>query len=480
MISSATRSDFADWTSPVLVKELRQGLRSKLFMSAFFITQLLMIASVLMNLAIASAMEVAAGEAKGFSDGLFWFLIGLPLVLGMPMRGFTAIHSEIKDRTIELVLLSHLSSWRIALGKWTALVIQTLLLVCSVLPYVLLRYYLGGVNILADLQSLGLLFIFSCVLTAVTVAMSPYESKILRSLFVVLLFIGAWFLMGSVMVWLTVSTFYGGLPGSTRMQPWQVYVMIAVYVPAFIILCLEMAASRIAPAAENHSLRKRLLGVFLVAAATVLDLTGIGNKSAIFVAAALLIPLIIDALAEPAAFSLPVWKRFFARGMAGRLAAWLIAPGWVSATAFSVALIAALGGLAACLGYLGSMQGRIMIVSYAGTLLLPAAILRLLLPGSKNFLGFYISLQFFFMLVTLLISIITQSLNEPFTSWLAPVPMSALLLNLFNNVPVPVQPSFLLLNSVALGASVAFLALRSLMPWRDFSANLRQHPAHNG
>ncbi len=349
MISSATHSDFADWASPVLVKELRQGLRSKLFMSAFFITQLLMIASVLMNLAIASAMDSAAGEAKGLSDGLFWFLISLPLVLGMPIRGFTAIHSEIKDRTIELVLLSHLSSWRIALGKWTALIIQTLLLVCSVLPYVLLRYYLGGVNILADLQSLGLLFVFSCVLTAITVAMSPYESKILRSLFVILLFIGAWFLLGSVMVWLTVSSVYGGAPGLGRIQPWQVYVMMAVFVPAFIILCLEMAASRIAPAAENHSLRKRLLGVFIVGAAAILDLTGIGNKSAIFVAAVLLVPLIIDALAEPGAFSLPVWKRFLARGLPGQVAAWLIAPGWVSATAFSVVLIAALGGVAGCL-----------------------------------------------------------------------------------------------------------------------------------
>lgn len=480
MISSATRSDFADWASPVLVKELRQGLRSRLFMSAFFITQLLMIASVLMNLAIASATDSAVGEAKGFSDGLFWFLISLPLVLGMPMRGFTAIHSEIKDRTIELVLLSHLSSWRIALGKWTALVIQTLLLVCSVLPYVLLRYYLGGVNILADLQSLGLLFIFSCVLTAITVAMSPYESKILRSLFVILLFIGAWFLMGTVMVWLTVSTFYGGVPGSGRINPWQVYVMMAVFVPTFITLCLEMAASRIAPAAENHSLRKRLLGVFLVAAAAILDLTGIGNKCAIFVAGALLVPLIIDALAEPVAFSLPVWKRFLARGRPGQLVAWLLAPGWVSATTFSIALIATLSGVAAWLGLLGTMQGKIMIVSYAGSLLLPAAVLRLLLPGTKNFLGFYITIQFFFMLVTLLIFIITQSLNDPFTTWLAPVPMSALLLNLFNNIPVPVQPSFLLFTSITTGASVAFLALRSFMPWRDFSANLRQHPAHNG
>lgn len=480
MISSATRSDFADWTSPVLVKELRQGLRSRIFMSAFFVTQLLMIASVLMNLAISSAMDSRAGDARGLMDGLFWFLISLPLALGMPMRGFTAIHSEIKDRTIELVLLSHLSSWRIALGKWAAIVIQTLLLVCSILPYVLLRYYLGGVNILSDLQSLGLLFVFSCVLTAVTVAMSPYESKILRGLFMVAVFAGFWFFMGSVMVWLTVTSLYGGLPGSGRMAPWQVYVMMAVFAPAFIILCLEMAASRIAPAAENHSMRKRLLGAFLVGAAVILDLAGVGNKWAISVAAVLLVPLIIDALAEPAAFSLPVWKRFLARGLPGRVAAWLIAPGWVSATVYSVTIFGVLAAEALLLGHLSTSQGRIMIVSYAGTLLLPAAVIRLVQPATRNFLGFYITIQFSFMVLTLLVSILSQSLNEQFTSWLAPVPMSALLLNLFNNIPTPVQSSFLLLTSVATGASVAFLALRSLTPWRDFSENLRQHSAHNG
>ncbi|GAT31647.1 hypothetical protein TSACC_241 [Terrimicrobium sacchariphilum] len=480
MISSATRSDFADWASPVLVKELRQGLRSRLFMSAFFITQLLMIVSVMINLAVASAFDARSEETRGFTDGLFWFLISLPLVLGMPMRGFTAIHSEIKDRTLELVLLSHLSSWRIALGKWTALVIQTLLLVCSVLPYVLLRYYLGGVNILADLQSLGLLFVFSCVLTAVTVALSPYESKILRSLFIVVLFAGFWFLLGTIMLWLTMATFYGGVPGSGRLEPWKIYVMIAIFGPAFIILCLEMAASRIAPAAENHSLRKRALGIFLIAAAALLDFTGISNQVAIFVAATLLVPLIIDALAESDAFSIPVGKRLLAHGWRGRLATWILAPGWVSATAFSLVVIASLAIVTGLQGLLGTMQGKIMIVSYAGALLLPAGLIRLLQPNTRSFLGFYITLQFFFIMLTLLVNIITHSTPEAFSSWLAPIPMSALLLNLFNDVPAPAQLNFLLLTSVTTCASVAFLALRSLTPWRDFSANLRQHSAHNG
>ncbi len=49
MIAADTKPDFPDWLSPMLVKELRQGIRSKAFMAVFFLTQLLMILSVVLN-----------------------------------------------------------------------------------------------------------------------------------------------------------------------------------------------------------------------------------------------------------------------------------------------------------------------------------------------------------------------------------------------------------------------------------------------
>ena len=47
MLSSSQRSDFGDWLSPMLVKELRQGMRSRVFVAAFYVTQVLMILSTI-------------------------------------------------------------------------------------------------------------------------------------------------------------------------------------------------------------------------------------------------------------------------------------------------------------------------------------------------------------------------------------------------------------------------------------------------
>jgi len=50
------------------------------------------------------------------------------LLFLMPLHGFSALHAEIKSATLELVFLTHFSAWRIAAGKWTALMVQTLAL----------------------------------------------------------------------------------------------------------------------------------------------------------------------------------------------------------------------------------------------------------------------------------------------------------------------------------------------------------------
>ena len=175
MLASSKHSDFGDWLSPMVVKELRQGMRSRIFVAAFYLTQLLMILSTVFGLIAASRTENVPSDLFGFLSGLFWFMVSVPLLFVMPLLGFGALHTEMKAGTLELVFLTRLSAWRIVAGKWTALMAETLLLVCAILPYVILRYFLGGVNIIEDLQSLFFLLLASALLTAATLAMSPYR-----------------------------------------------------------------------------------------------------------------------------------------------------------------------------------------------------------------------------------------------------------------------------------------------------------------
>jgi len=329
------RPDFADWLSPMLVKELRQGMRSKTFSATFFATQALMILVEIFSVLATARME-RAQDFNSFLSGLFWFMIGLPLLALMPFRGFGALSTEMKDNTLELVFLSRLSARRILFGKWFAIFAQTLLLITSILPYVVLRYFMGGIDLLFEVQIIILLVLASALLTAGAIALSPFQSKLLRVLFpiamILALQIGLSFLM-------MATSGRGVSGGASLFADWKFDLFLAAYVPAFIVLCLEVAAHRIAPQAESHAFIKRLVGVWMLACTAGLGALGMGQ--AVALASGFLVALLaVDTLAEPMPMVRSVYGGFLARGLPGRAALFFFSPGWPSGSLFLLALFA--------------------------------------------------------------------------------------------------------------------------------------------
>lgn len=465
MISTETRSDFADWISPILVKELRQGMRSRIFMSAFYLTQLLMILCVIFGLTAVSG--TGRSDGSSFINGLFWFMISVPLLFMMPIRGFGALFEEIKSGTLELVFLTHLTAWRIAAGKWMAIMVQTLLLVCSVLPYVLLRYFLGGVDIIADIQNLFLLLVGSAVLTALTVAISPYESKLLRALFMVGLVIGFFMSFVSVIQIIVVASYTGGGPRGS-LAPWEIYVVLAAYVPAFLILALEMAASRIAPPAENHALRKRLVGLYLLVMPALMFLLGEAEgKSALVISTLLLALLLVDALGEPIAMVRSLYQPFLRRGQPGRTAALFFTPGWPSASWYMLLVTGLAGAGLAFGGLLAGDKETLMFLSAVGMITFPAALIRLFIPSTRYFLGFYIALQFFFAAVTFLTAMVSEFTDNSVVYALCPLPTCSLILNATGQVDVPMMGVFVTFTGLSTVAAILILLVRTFTPLRN-------------
>ena len=464
-----TKTDFGDWLSPMLVKELRQGMRSKIFMAAFYLTQILMIVAVIFNLAASSADS--SNGLPEFIGGLFWLMISIPLIFVMPIRGFGSLHGEIKGGTMELVFLTRLTAWRIAAGKWTALMVQTLLLVCSVLPYVLLRYFLGGVNVIDDLQTLLFLLIACGALTAMTIAISPYDSKLLRALFIMGMIVGFQFLMGIILAWVVSGRLAGGMGGPVN--TWQIYGAIVLYVPAFIILALEIAASRIAPPAENHAIRKRLLGLYFILAAAFLSIFG---HAEIFYGISLffLIPVVVDALGEPVVMVISIYRPFMTRGKIGQVLGGILTPGWISAPGYIVLLTGVAAATLLAQGQLEEPSAVLDYVSFLGWLIFPAALIRLIMPNTKYFLGFYIALQFFFGALTLLVSMMGGITNQPVSIWLCPIPNCVHLLHAFSQIKPEELTEFLVVTAIMTGASLALLMARTITTRRDIREMLSQ------
>lgn len=470
MQSLSTHTDFGDWLSPMLVKELRQGIRSKVFMAAFFITQLLMILSVIFSLTLSGDGEDSSSAAS-FVSSLFWFMIAVPLLFLMPLRGFGSLFGEIKSGTMELVFLTRLSALRIAAGKWTALMVQTLLLVAAVLPYVLLRYFLGGVDVVDDLLGLFFMLLISGMLTAATLALSPYESRILRAFFGVGLIFGFLLLMGQV-IQILVRSSLGSAGGWPALG--MVFLGVVVFVPAFIFLCLEVAASRIAPPAENHAIRKRLIGIYMLLAAWVLILLGTDAALVLNFCLVLVTFVIFDALAEPQLFIRSIYKPFLRRGILGRFWALWLTPGWVSASWFLVILTVIGAVVFGINGQLADSGETLKRVAFVGWLIFPAALVRLFAPDTKYFLGFYFAQQFFYAILTLLVNIMASISGDPLTLWLSPLPPCTFLLAVTEQVKTDQISDTLVLTFIITVAAFGILLARTITPLRDIRRALGQ------
>ena len=63
-------NDFADWLSPILVKELRQGLQARTFVSIFIVVQVVMILLVGFHL-----LSLSTNTGTSGYDGFFWFFV---------------------------------------------------------------------------------------------------------------------------------------------------------------------------------------------------------------------------------------------------------------------------------------------------------------------------------------------------------------------------------------------------------------------
>lgn len=333
--------DFGDHLSPMVVKELRHGLRTRMFTAVLTVFQFGMI------------MIVGSGalgvEAETIS-ALFWGFSLAALLGALPLRGFGTLSSELSGGTLDMLTLTSISSLRIVFGKWSALFCQSLLLAVSLLPYMVVRYYFGGVEIVQEGVALLFAVLASGIATAAYVAFSSQRSIILR------LFLGAGVLLslGPVtgFIFMLVNENGGdqALEEFLRLSLGEqagLGVGILVFAAYTVFTFLTLGASRIASLSENHSRLKRLihLGMLTLITAIGIGLSFSSNPDIMFwayVPSLFLTQLIgVDVLTEEMPRFPSVVQGRVNRGNLSMKMGRLLYPGWASAVLFYTLL----GGL---------------------------------------------------------------------------------------------------------------------------------------
>jgi hypothetical protein len=148
----------SDWLSPVVIKEVRQMVRGRDFMSSF--------ASCLfagLLVAFFGAGDALGGEGTS-GRWTFVSLMTCLTILGLavvPLGAFSALRIERMEQTLELITLTALSPRRVVIGKLLAQGVKLATLFAAVAPFIAMSFLLGGVDFVTILIALLVLFMWS-------------------------------------------------------------------------------------------------------------------------------------------------------------------------------------------------------------------------------------------------------------------------------------------------------------------------------
>lgn len=262
-------SALSDRLNPVLVKEVRQATRSRAF------TMVLLIGLGIACLLSAGALMEAASQGVRASGEVllmslatsYTWLIRIYVILS----AFQSTAEEFTEDTIDQLLLSSLSPWKIALGKFQASLVLILLLLSSFLPFAAVTFLMDGVGLKQLVVFLGLPTIHGISLVALAVlAGSLARNKGLRILLVSILVMGAGAAGFSAIV-LSSSTWLGGLNSRGMLAAAGLAAVGAI---GHVVLLLAFASAALTPAAENRStIPRRAFSFWVVSALLVIVIT---------------------------------------------------------------------------------------------------------------------------------------------------------------------------------------------------------------
>jgi len=149
--ASYHKTDLPDRFGAMTVKELRQGLRRGIFVIPFILIQVLAVLAMVAEFNMGdveaySRMTGVLNPSLFLTSGPFWMVAGLICVVVMPLGGLALMGQELEEGNHELLLMTPLTRWRVVRGKFLAMWGLCLVTFVSLLPYLIVRYFMGGID----------------------------------------------------------------------------------------------------------------------------------------------------------------------------------------------------------------------------------------------------------------------------------------------------------------------------------------------
>ena len=176
-------------------KELRQSLRKGSFVYPFLGIQIL--AVIAMAAEFQLGYEAESSKYTGVlnlgllvESGPFWWVVSAVCLIFMPLSGVILMGQELEEGNHELLLLTKLDRWKVVLGKFSTLWGLSALTFVSLLPYVVVRYMVGGIEWGHEAACAGTILGGSAMISAGAIGASAFKGIAAR-IGVLVLFLGS-------------------------------------------------------------------------------------------------------------------------------------------------------------------------------------------------------------------------------------------------------------------------------------------------
>ncbi|MGB6222515.1 MAG: hypothetical protein WBG04_15920 [Haloferula sp.] len=204
-VEAVIKHDLPDRFGPMLVKEMRQNMRRGSFIIPFLGVHILAVGAVVLE--FQTGAQDRFSEFVGmlniemlFSSGPLWLAITAICAVIMPLGGLVLMGQELDEGNHELLLLTKLSRWKVVRGKFFSLWSLSVLTLFSLLPYVIVRYQIGGVELIRDLACTMTVLALSAVMCAGAIGASSFRGLGAR-IATMLLFVGSATVSGGVAIY---------------------------------------------------------------------------------------------------------------------------------------------------------------------------------------------------------------------------------------------------------------------------------------
>ncbi|MCY1081962.1 ABC transporter permease [Archangium lansingense] len=246
-----------DRLNPLVVKEVRQGVRSRIFWVSFGL--------MLLACFIISMVAYVSTRDDGFSTQGQAFFFAFYVCLGMvhffiiPYSAYRSLAREREDETWVLLILTGLGPRRILRGKVASFMVQAGLYASAVGPFLLFSYYLNGIDLPSILLVLGLGASWLFFLTVVAVCAATLADGRIGRAMVNLVLLGT---LGLALLYGLIAAFAlseQGFRSIVRDDDFAIATSAFLWAMlSYGWLLFETAAARLSLATENYTHGPRL------------------------------------------------------------------------------------------------------------------------------------------------------------------------------------------------------------------------------